>query len=145
MELTLLSESWWRAGLFWWGVRSSDGRRGNSSSQLHRTPCFHTEQRVRPVRPEKVWLPATKVIKLQELMIMTAWKSGNDWNRNKGDNYTETNSLKKWSGAFRCEWCQTPFQTWTCVNYADSAENQLTPGQQTAESPEGRKENQWRN
>lgn len=29
-------------------------------------------------------------------MIMTAWKSGNDWNRNKNWNYTETKKKKKW-------------------------------------------------
>lgn len=95
MELTLLSESWWRSGLFWWAIRSTDGRRGNSSSQLHRSPCFQTEHRVRPARAEKGWLSGTKVIKRQELMIMTAWKSGNDWKRNKNGNYTETNSPKK--------------------------------------------------
>lgn len=108
MELTLLSESWWRSGLFWWGIRSTDGRRGNSSSQLHRSPCFQTEHRVRPARAEKGWLLGTKVIKRQELMIMTAWKSGNDWNRNKNGNYTETNSPKKkkkqYLVLFRCDW-----------------------------------------
>lgn len=36
-------------------------------------------------------------------------------------------------------------KTWMCLNYPDSAENQLTPGKQTAESPEGRKKSQWRN
>lgn len=36
----------------------------------------------------------------------------------------------------------TSCKTWMFLNYADSAKNQLTPGKQTAESPEGRKENQ---
>ena len=34
------------------------------------------------------------------------------------------------------------YETWVCLKYADSVQNQLTPGKQTAESPEGRKENQ---
>lgn len=154
MELTLWSESWWGSGLFWWGVRSTDGRRGNSSSQLHRSSCAQTEHRVRLARAGKVCSSGTKVIELQELVIMTAWRPRIDWNRNKNCNSTETKAplpkrKKQWLVGYK-RWIKslvglTSCETWMCLNYADSAENQLTPGKQTAESPEGRKKSQWRN